>query len=434
MKARFLLFVLLLSLLLPAAMAQPEELKQLYPQATFEEVQAENVTYWRIDGVDGVRYAGQLASRGMEGEIKGYVVLDGDFKVVKVMITEQHETPGLGSLVAEEEFLKQFAGLTTDEIALASEGGRVDAVTYATISSSAVVRGVKDTIEAIKTAEASGGFGSLTVVGIIGLIAIAFGVGLSVAATKFAVERDERVNRVFDLLPHQNCGACGFAGCEAYAEALVEKPDLLGSCRIISSSAAKQIAQLLGTEAGETVPMVAQMKCSDGCKPKYEYKGVKTCKAASQVANGPLMCDYGCLGFGDCIEKCKFDAMFINEKGIVEIDEDRCTGCGACVPVCPKNLIALFERDYKVMVKCSSNDIGVFVTRNCENGCNACRRCVKACENHGANAITIVDYLAVIDYSKCDNCYDCVTVCPRGDGGTIKRINQIDQIAEKVEA
>lgn len=431
MKVRFLLFVLLLSLLVPIVMAQPEDLKQLYPQATFNEVQGENVTYWKIDGVEGVRYAGQLVSRGMEGEIKGYVILDKDLKVVKVIITEQHETPGLGSLVAEDQFLQQFSGLTADEIALSSEGGKVDAVTYATISSSAVVKGVKDTIEGIKSAESAGGFRYLTVVGILGLLAVAFGIGLSVAATKFAVQRNAKVNEVYKLLPHQNCGGCGFAGCEAFAEALAEKPDLMGSCRITPNSAAKQIAQLLGTEIGETVPMAAEMKCNDGCKPKYEYIGVKTCKAAAQAVNGPLMCDYGCLGFGDCIEKCKFDAMFINEKGIVEIDEERCTGCGACVPACPKSLIALFERDYKVMVKCSSKDVGVFVTRNCENGCNACKRCVKACENHGANAITIVDYLAVIDYSKCDNCYDCVAVCPRGDGGTIKRINQI---AEKVEA
>jgi RnfABCDGE-type electron transport complex B subunit len=419
-----LMLLILLSLIVPLALAQPEELKQLYPQATFEEVQTENVTYWRIDGAEGARYAGALSSRGMEGEIKGYVIMDGDLKVVKVMITEQHETPGLGSKVAEDQFLQQFAGLSIDEIALSSEGGKVDAVTYATISSSAVTSGVKKTIEAIKSAESSGGFGNLTVVGIIGLIAIAFGIGLSVAATKFAVARDEKVNQVYALLPHQNCGGCGFAGCEAFAEALAEKPDLMGSCRITPNSAAKQIAQLLGTEAAESVSMVAQMRCNDGCKPKYEYNGVKTCEAAAQVVNGPLMCDYGCLGFGDCIEKCKFDAMFINEKGIVEIDEARCTGCGACVPVCPKSLISLFERDYKVMVKCSSKDIGVFVTRNCENGCNACRRCVKACETHGANAISIVDNLAAIDYTKCDNCYDCVAVCPRGDGGTIKKINQ----------
>ncbi len=432
MSSKFILFLLLFSLLVPAVIAQsqelPQELNALYPQATA--VEAENITYWRIDGADDARYIGLLSARGMEGEIKGYVVLDEDFKIVNVMITEQHETPGLGSRITEEQFLQQFEGLSAEEIALSSEGGSIDAITYATISSSAVVTGVNDTIDAIKSAESAGGFGYLTVVGVFGLIAIAFGIGLSVAATKFAVQRDERVNKVFELLPHQNCGACGFAGCEAYAEALVEKPDLLGSCRITPNSAAKEIAQILGTEAGANLPMVAQMKCGDGCKPKYEYSGIKTCKAAAQVVNGPLMCDYGCLGFGDCIEKCKFDAMFINELGIVEIDEERCTGCGACVPACPKNLISLFERDYKVMIKCSSKDIGVFVTRNCENGCNACRRCVKACENHGANAITIVDYLAVIDYSKCDSCYDCVAVCPRGGGGTIKKINQIKKMVE----
>ena len=247
----------------------------------------------------------------------------------------------------------------------------------------------------------------------IALIGLIFGVILSIAADKFKVKVDKKLEKIIELLPGSNCGACGYAGCEAYAEAMSKDPDLFGACRLLSSEGADEIAEILGVSAKETIPEVAQVKCGGGCKDKYEYRGIETCSAASQVVNGFKMCDYGCLGLGDCVEKCPFDAMSINKNGVVEIDEKLCTGCGTCISVCPRNILVLVPRTSKVFVKCDSKDKGGFVRKNCETGCIGCKRCEKACDAHGAHAITIVDNIAIIDPDKCDNCYDCVSVCPQ---------------------
>ena len=262
-------------------------------------------------------------------------------------------------------------------------------------------------------------------------IGLIFGVILSIAADKFKVKVDKKLEKIIELLPGANCGACGYVGCEAYAEAISKNPDLFGSCRVMSNEGAGEIAEILGVSAKESIPQVAQVRCGGGCKDKYEYKGIETCNAASQVVNGFKMCDYGCLGFGDCVEKCPFNAMFINERGVAEVDERRCTGCGTCVSVCPRNLITLVKRTCKVFVQCNSKDKGGFVRKNCETGCIGCKRCEKACDAHGAHAITIVDNLAIIDPDKCDNCYDCVSVCPQK---TIVRINQPEAKIEEVVA
>ncbi len=234
---------------------------------------------------------------------------------------------------------------------------------------------------------------------------------LSLAAKKFKVETDPRKDKILEILPGANCGACGYPGCEQYAAALVEKNIEVNLCKPGGQEVAKKIGEILGKNASDTQRMVAVVMCGGGIRAKDEfvYSGIKRCDIANKYYDGQKLCKYGCLGFGDCVEVCPFDAIHINQYGVAEVDPIKCTGCRLCVKACPKNIIKLVPCTYQVHILCSSKDKGVFVRQVCSVGCIGCGLCVKACP---VNDIVLQNNLASMKYDKCNNCGACVIKCP----------------------
>lgn len=252
---------------------------------------------------------------------------------------------------------------------------------------------------------------SLVFMGGVGAV---FGVGLAYAAKKFKVLTDPKVEAVRDVLPGANCGACGFAGCQGYAEAVVNDPGLSpGLCAPGKADVAALVAKITGKAAPEVIPMVATVFCrGDECKAsrRFVYEGVKDCRAAVLVGGGDKTCQYGCLGYGTCSRACPFGAITMSGDNLPVIDRDKCTACGVCVAACPKQIIHLTPAAKKVHIRCSSLDKGPVVKKACELGCIACGLCVKGCPE---GAITMADNLARIDYEKCSTCETCVLLCPQ---------------------
>jgi electron transport complex protein RnfB len=246
---------------------------------------------------------------------------------------------------------------------------------------------------------------------VIGGLGAIFGLGLSYASKIFAIEVDERIEKIRDELPGANCGACGFAGCDNYAEAVVEGKAKASACTVGGNPLAQKIAEILGVEAGFVDRHVAKVMCKGDCnvsKDKYVYNGIEDCAAAMQLFAGPKSCSYGCLGFGNCVRACEFNAMHIID-GVAVVDNDLCTGCEQCVAACPKNLIEMVPADKGFAVLCKSKDKGPVTRKNCDVGCIGCRLCVKACE---FDSITMDGPLAKIDPYKCTNCGECEKKCP----------------------
>jgi electron transport complex protein RnfB len=246
----------------------------------------------------------------------------------------------------------------------------------------------------------------------LGGLSFIFGTGLSLASKKFEVETDPRIDAVREALPGANCGACGYPGCDGLAAAIVEGNASVNACPVGGSPVAEKVASIMGVEAEASERMVARVICQGDCDraiDKFKYQGIEDCAAASMLADGQKACSYGCLGLGTCERVCPFDAIHVNEKGIAEVDREKCTGCNKCVVACPKNVIELIPASSEVQVACNSQDKGKFVKAYCNVGCIGCRICVKACQ---FDAMTFNNNLAKIDYVKCTNCMVCAEKCP----------------------
>ena len=250
-------------------------------------------------------------------------------------------------------------------------------------------------------------------------IALIAAVILYLIAQKFKVFEDPRIDEVQELLPAANCGGCGFAGCRNFAEAIVKADNFDNLyCPVGGSATMEQIATLLGREAPLVEPKVAVLLCngSPESRPKTSsYLGVPDCRIANSLYIGETDCAYGCLGYGDCVKACTFDAIYMNkETGLPFISDDKCVACGACVKACPRNLLELrkkAKKDRKIYVACSNCDKGGPARRACKVACIACGKCVKVC---AFEAVTIENNLAYIDATKCTFCRKCVTECPTG--------------------
>ncbi len=243
-------------------------------------------------------------------------------------------------------------------------------------------------------------------------MAAVFGAVLAVASRIFAVYRDPRVEQIVDALPGANCGACGFPGCQGYAEAAVSAGRIPATCPPGGTEVAARVAEILGADAGEHTAKVAVVHCRSGVSTsvqRLEYDGIEDCRAAILIGGNPKSCVFGCLSLGTCKAVCPFDAVELDDEGVVHIDSVKCTGCGNCVAACPVNVIELVPVDMRVHVRCSSRDKGKKAKSVCDIACIACQVCVKKCP---VDAIHMENDLAVIDYGKCTNCGICAAVCP----------------------
>ena len=255
--------------------------------------------------------------------------------------------------------------------------------------------------------------GVLKAAGMVGFVGLFIGGFLGIAAIKFKVKVDEKEEAVLGLLPGNNCGGCGFAGCSGLAAAIAKGEAPVNACPVGGQPVADKIAEVMGVETEAGVKKVAFVKCQGDCDKTtvdYEYTGIEDCRMLSFVPNGgPKSCNYGCLGFGSCVAVCPFDAIHV-VNGVAVVDKDKCKACGKCIAVCPKNLIELIPYDSKYAVACSSQDKGPVTMKDCTVGCIGCSLCVKACPN---DAVKVENFHATIDQEKCVGCGACEQKCPK---------------------
>lgn len=247
---------------------------------------------------------------------------------------------------------------------------------------------------------------------VMGGLGALFGALLAYASKRFAVEVDPRQTEIREALPGANCGGCGYPGCDNYAEACVKGECPVNKCVVGGAPVADRIAEIMGLSADESEPQVAFVRCggsNDHTKKDCVYLGITDCQSASVVpGKGPASCAYGCLGFGTCVEACKFDAIHV-VNGVAKVDRDKCVGCGACTEACPRGIITMVPKKKMVHVACSNPMAGKLVRKICSSGCIGCQMCVKACPK---GAISMKGNVAVIDSEKCVNCGLCAKKCP----------------------
>ncbi len=246
----------------------------------------------------------------------------------------------------------------------------------------------------------------------LGIIGALFGCALGLAGKFFYVKEDKRKEKILEILPGTNCGGCGYAGCADYADALLGSDRNCARCPIAKAEGAKAIAEIMGVKRVVFREMVAHIRCHgthDFANRKYIYYGMNDCEAASRLLGGYMTCQYGCLGFGNCVKKCPENAISI-QNGVAVVDRDLCNGCRICLTACPKNVIEMIPKDSRVLINCASKDKGAKTRVACNIGCIGCKSCEKNCPE---GAISVKGNVSVIDYDRCVGCRICAENCPR---------------------
>jgi len=241
---------------------------------------------------------------------------------------------------------------------------------------------------------------------------IALGVILAIAAKRFHVDIDPRVEEVLAALPGSNCGACGLAGCEAAAEAVVKGKATVKVCKAGGPEVGVRVGKIMGLDMGEAIPVKAHIHCRGGksLSPlRAVYQGVNSCRAAQIVVGGGKACPFGCLGLQDCMKICPAKAILFDEEGIRRVNVKKCNGCGLCADTCPRGLIEMVPATATVFARCKSKYTGKKASSLCKVACIGCKKCEKVCP---VEAIHVENGFAVIDYDKCTNCGDCAVACP----------------------
>ncbi len=257
----------------------------------------------------------------------------------------------------------------------------------------------------------------LIAVALLGIIGAASATILYLTGQKFKVIEDPLIEQIQEILPGANCGGCGFPGCRGFASAIVKSytmDDLF--CPVGGQETMDKIATILGKTAPATSKKIAVIRCNGTCEHRPQtsiYDGAPRCAIEAALYGGETDCFFGCLGLGDCVDACLFDAIHINPQTLLpEVDEDKCTACGACVKACPKDIIELRKQGPKsrrIFVSCVNKDKGPIARKACEVACIGCSKCLQVC---AFDAITIENNLAYIDDDKCRLCRKCVPVCP----------------------
>ena len=246
---------------------------------------------------------------------------------------------------------------------------------------------------------------------VVSAVGIFAGILLGIASEKFKVKVDENEIKVRALLPGNNCGGCGYPGCDGLAAAIAKGEAKPNGCPVGGEAVAKAIAEIVGGDA-DGVRMVAHVMCAGDCnkaKDAYEYVGPKDCRfAANAPGGGPKACSFGCMGFGSCKQACQFGAISIID-GVAVVDRDKCKSCGMCVAICPRHLISMVPDEAGAIVECSSKEFGKDVKAVCSAGCIGCGICARSCPNE---AIKVENNLAKVDYEKCTGCGECKAKCP----------------------
>jgi Na+-translocating ferredoxin:NAD+ oxidoreductase RNF subunit RnfB len=248
----------------------------------------------------------------------------------------------------------------------------------------------------------------------LGSLTLVLALMLILANKLLYVYEDPRIDEVEDLLPHANCGACGYPGCRPFAEALVSGAVLPGKCTVSTSNGRMAIADYLGVSLGTEEKKVARLACAGGSNVALNraiYQGLSSCRAASLVSGGGKGCFWGCLGHGDCEVVCDFDAIKMDPFSLPVVDVDKCTACGDCVEVCPKDLFSLQPISHKLWVACKNLEKGEAVLEDCQVGCTACGKCAMDAPD---DLITMIQNLPVIDYTKNHDKSLPIQRCPTG--------------------